>query len=134
MTKSRHPLAMDLRIWATKIESNLLTEEDVKTIAELLRRVADGEDFDDVLGVKRTANRPRRDATKHYVEQVYGLTQPVFNWRDQKEVEGMQVSRAIIEVARACNVSPDTVKTAFYSKEGREHLEHIKDRLKNPLS
>jgi hypothetical protein len=134
MSKSLHPWALTLRVWASKIERNLLTAEEAKTISKLLRDVAAGEDFDEAIGVKRSANRPHMDMTKYYVEQVYGLTQSVFNPIDQQEIIGMPVSKAIGAVAQACNVSPNTVKTAYYSKEGRQHFNEIKAIPKSPLS
>lgn len=134
MTKSLHPLYLKLRFWAAKIESNLLNPGEAKEIAEVFRRVAAGEEFDEVLGVKRVANRPRQGKRELYVEQIFFLTQSVFNYRDQTESKGMQVNEAIATVADAFDVSPDSVKAAYYSKEGKNHLAHIQATLKHPLS
>ena len=129
MAKSDHPLALTLRVWASKLERNLLDPTEVRTIAELLRRIAAGECLDEILGVKRKANRPHNDTTHHYVEQVYGLTQPTYDGK-----AGMSVTEAIRAVASARNVDFHSVKTAYYSRPGRAHLVHIKEALKDPLA
>lgn len=127
MAKTLHPLALDLRVLASKLERNLLSLSEAHLIATLLRRIAAGESLDDVLGAKRAANRPHKDATHHYVEQVYGMMQPTFNG-----LPGMTVTEAIREVAKACNVSTATVKTGYYSKAGRSHLAEVIKALKDP--
>jgi hypothetical protein len=129
MSKSPHPRALDLRIWAGKLERNLLDPEESRYIATLLRRVAGGESFDEVLGVKRVAHRPSRNTIQHYVEQVYGLSQPLYDGKP-----GMSVEAAIKEVAQRVKVDFETVKQAYYSKAGRTHLRSIKEALKNPLA
>lgn len=129
MAKTPHPHALTLRIWAGKLERSLLSLSEAHLIATLLRRIAAGESLDDVLGAKRAANRPHKDATHHYVEQVYGMTQPTFNG-----LPGVTVTEAISEVAAACNVSTTTVKTAYYSKAGRSHLAEVIKALKDPLA
>lgn len=129
MAKTPHPLALTLRIWAGKLERNLLTPSEGHSIATLLRRIAAGESLDEILGVIRPANRPLKDATHHYVEQVYGLMQPTYDGKP-----GMSTTNAIREVALACNVSIATVKTAYYSKAGRSHREEITKALKDPLA
>jgi hypothetical protein len=134
MTKGQHPRALTLRVWASKIERNLLTPEEAQTIAEVLRRVANGEGFDAVLGVRRMANRPATDKTKYYVEQVHGLMQPVFSPREQQLLPGAPVIEAIVEVADACHVSISTVKTAYHSAAGRQYLDELNARLKDPLT
>jgi hypothetical protein len=134
MTKGLHPRTLTLRVWASKIERNLLSPEESQTIAEVLRRVAGGEDFDAAIGVRRTANRPVTDRTEHYVEQVHGLMQPVFSPREQQLLPGASVIDAIAEVANACHVSISTVKTAYYSAAGRQYLDELNARLKDPLT
>ncbi len=134
MTKGLHPLAMTLRALASKVERNLLTPKEAQSLAALLRRVADGEDFDAVMGVRRMANRPVTDITKYYVVQVHRLTQQVFSPKEQKLLPGMPVTEAIAEVAKACHVSKSTVKTAYYSRAGLQHREELKALLKDPLT
>lgn len=129
MSRSPHPRALDLRIWAGKLERNLLDHEEAQYIAMLLRRVADGESFDEVLGVKRKAHRPSRNTIQHYVEQVYGLSQPLYDGRP-----GMSVEAAIATVAEGVEVEFETVKQAYYSKAGRAHIQAVKEALKNPLA
>lgn len=133
MSKSLHPRALDLKILAGKIERNLLTPDEAKEIANIFRRVAEGENFDEILGVSRLANRPNTDKTEHYVEQVYGLTIPTYSWKNKEAFPGMNVTEAIKEVADACNVSISTVKSAYYSKDGRQHLTKIKAALNNQI-
>jgi hypothetical protein len=133
MSKSLHPRALDLKILAGKIERNLLSPDEAKEIANIFRRVAAGENFDEILGVTRFANRPNAGKTDHYVEQVYGLTTPTYSWENKEPVPGMTVTDAIKEVAAACNVSIFTVKSAYYSKDGRQHLKKIKVTLDNQL-
>ena len=131
MSKSLHPRALDLKILAGKIERNLLAPDEAKEIADIFRRVAAGENFDEILGVTRFANRPNEGRTDHYVEQVYGLTTPTYSWENKETVSGMTVTKAIEAVAQACNVSISTVKSAYYSEDGRQHLKKIKAALEN---
>ena len=114
MSKSRHPQFLTLRVLASKIEHGLLTNDEAQSIASILRRIAEGESADDLFGGRPT-NRPKKHQTLYYVDQVFGLTQPSFNGHP-----GLKVGDAIHQVASNANVSPDTVKTALYSKAGRE--------------
>jgi len=129
MSKSLHPRALDLRIWASKLERNLLDPEESHYIATLLRRVAGGESLDEVLGVKRDAHRPNQNAAHHYVEQIHGLMQPLYDGRP-----GMSVTEAIRTVANECSKSVATVKTAYYSEAGQAHLQAVEAALKDPLA
>jgi hypothetical protein len=129
VAKTTHPLALTLRVWAGKLERNLLTASEADSIATLLRRIAAGESLDEIFGVRRAANRPNKDATHHYVEQVYGMTLPTYDGKP-----GVTVTDAISQVALASNVSFATVKTAYYSKDGRSHREQIIEALKDPLT
>lgn len=129
MAKSLHPRWLTLRVLASKLERGLLTPEEARATATLLRRIAAGDSIDDILGAKRAANRPHEDRTHHYVEQVYGLTQPTYDGKP-----GMTVTAAIDEVASTCNISISTVKTAYYSEAGRAYLEVIKDALRDRLA
>ena len=128
MAKSPHPLALSLRNLASKIERNLLAPSEALALATLLRRIAAGESFDEILGVKRAASRPRKNTPAYYVEQVYWRTQPTFDGKP-----GVTVTSAIDAVAKACHVSVDTVSAAFYSPAGRAYLAEIEAALKNPL-
>jgi len=113
LSKSRHPQFLILRILASKIEYGLLTSDEAQVIASILRRIAEGESADDLFG-RRPTNRPKKHQTLYYVDQVFGLTQPSFNGHP-----GLKVGDAIHQVASRANVSPDTVREAIYSKEGR---------------
>lgn len=129
MSKGPHPRALDLRIWAGKMERNLLDPDEAKCIAMLLRRVAQGESFDAALVVKREAHRPDQNTVHHYVEQIYFLMQPSYNG-----TPGMSVTEAIRETAAVCGRSVETVRTVFYSAKGRAHLQAVEAALKDPLS
>ena len=133
MSKSLHTRALDLRILARKIERNLLSPDEAKMIAAIFRRLAAGENFDEILGVTRFPNRPNEGRTDHYVEQVYGLTTPTYSWENKETVKGMAVTKAIEVVAQACNVSISTVKSAYYSEDGRQYLKKIKAALDNQI-
>lgn len=129
MSKSLHPRALDLRIWASKLERNLLAPEEAQYIAMLLRRVAEGGALDEVLGVKRGAHRPYQNAIHHYVEQIYGLMQPPWDGKP-----GLSVTEAISTVAKWCNKSIATVKTAYYSEAGKAHLQAVQAALRDPFA
>lgn len=129
MAKTPHALALTLRVWAGKLERNLLTSSESHSIATLLRRIAAGESLDEILGRTRAANRPNRDTIHHYVEQVYGMTQPTYDGKP-----GISVTDAIHAVATACNVSPATVKAACYSEAGKSHREEIRKTQRDPLA
>jgi hypothetical protein len=127
MTKTPNKLAPSLllKIWAGKLERNLLTEAETKTIATLLRRVANGEDPSEVFCTKRPANRPLSDKTAEYVNSVYQKTSPFFNSKTGQAEKGLRIGAAIKAVAEEFNVSEDTVHTAYYSKQGKA----IRDKL-----
>jgi hypothetical protein len=127
MTKTPNKLAPSLllKIWAGKLERNLLTEAETKTIATLLRRVANGEDPSEVFCTKRPANRPLSDKTAEYVNSVYQKTSPFFNSKTGQVEKGLRIGAAIKAVAEEFNVSEDTVHTAYYSKQGKG----VRDKL-----
>jgi hypothetical protein len=129
MSKGPHPRALDLQIWAGKLERNLLAPEEAQYIAMLLRRLAAGESLDEVLGAKREAHRPNQNATRHYVEQIHGLMQSSYDGKP-----GLSVTEAIRKMAEVSGKSVDTVRTAFYSEAGRVHLLAVKAALKDPLA
>lgn len=129
MSKSHHPRALDLRIWAGKLERNLLDPKEAQYIATLLRRVAQGESFDEVLGVKREAHRPNENTTHYYVEQIHGLMQPSYDGK-----RGLSVTEAIRMTAEGSGKSIATVKSAFYSDDGCKHLQAVEAALKDPLA
>lgn len=129
MTKARHPYRLRLRVLAGKLELGLLSPEEASVLAGIIRGLAEGEVFDEIVGSKRPAERPSRDTTELYVEQVFGLTQPTFDGKP-----GMRVGEAIAAVADALNLSRDTVNTAYYSKPGREHLLRVKESHIDPIA
>jgi hypothetical protein len=128
MTKTPNKPAWSivLNVWAGKIERNLLTEVEAKTIASLFRRVANGEDASEVFRTKRPANRPLLDKTAEYVNAVYQTTSPFFNLKTGQEEKGLRVGAAIKSVAKEFNVSEETVHSAYYSTHGKE----LRDKLK----
>ncbi len=128
MAQDLHPNWLSLRVLARKLEQNTLTQEDAISITSLLRGIASGQDVDEILGVINPANRPNRSTTEYYVYQVFGLTQTTYNGKN-----GLKVTDAIKKVASSVYVSEGTVKTAYYSKEGREYLLKMKGELKDPL-
>ena len=127
MTKTPNKPAPSLllSVWAGKLERNLLTEAEAKTIADLLRRVAKGEDASEVFCTKRPANRPLFDKTAEYVNSVYQTTSPFFNSKTGQVEKGLRIGAAIKAVAKEFNVSEDTVHTAYYSKQGKA----VRDKL-----
>lgn len=125
MAKSIHPQYLTLRVLASKLELGLLTKDETQIIASIFRRIAEGESAEDLFG-GRPSNRPKKHQTLYFVDQVLGLTQANFDG-----TPGLKVSEAINQVAAAANVSPDSVKTAYYSKLGRSFRESI---LKAPMN
>lgn len=128
MTKARHPYFLRLRVLAGKLELGLLSPEEASVLAEIIRRLAEGEVFDEIVGSKRPAGRPVRNTTEHYVEQVFGLMQPTFDGGP-----GMKLDEAIEVVAKGSKVSVETVKEAYYSKLGRKHLKLVEEAYIGPL-
>ena len=127
MAKSPHPQYMTLRILASKLERSLLTSEEVKTIASILRSIADGEDPNLFFG-GRPAHRPNQYKTYYYVEQIIGLIEPTFNGKP-----GIKVSQAISQVAMAAHVSDDHVRSAYYSRIGRSYAKSIRKAKAGPF-
>ena len=127
MANSPHPQYMTLRVLASKLEHGLLTIEEVETIALILRRIARGEDPNLFFGVRPT-HRPNHYKTYYYVDQIIGLMEPTFN-----EKPGMKVGQAIQEVAKEAGVSPDHVRSAYYSRLGRSYAEKIRKALAGPF-
>ena len=125
-TPNKTALHLPLSIWAGKLERNLLTADEAKTIAIMLRRVAKGEDAAEVFCTKRPANRPPSDKTAEYVNSIYQLTSPFFNSATGQMEKGLLVGAAIKSVANQCNVSEETVRTAYYSSKGKA----LRDKLK----
>ena len=128
MTKTPNKPASSLllSVWAGKLERNLLTEDEAKTIADLLRRVAKGEDASEVFCTKRPANRPSSDKTAEYVNSIHLSTSPFFNSATGQLENGLGVGAAIKAVANEFNVSEETVRTAYYSTHGKA----LRDKLK----
>lgn len=129
MTKARHPYFLRLRVLAGKLELGLLSPDETGVLAEIIRRLAGGETLDEIFGIKRYANRPIRNTTEHFVEQVFGLIE-----LNQGQTQKMKVGDAITLVAAEAKVSDETVKAAYYSKPGREHLKLLKETLVDPIS
>jgi hypothetical protein len=124
-TSSKPAQSLLLNVWAGKLERNLLTEAEAKTIADLLRRVANGEDASEVFCSKRPSHRPLSYKTAEYVNSVHQMTSPFFNSKTGQEEKGQLVGAAIKAVAKESNVSEDTVHTAYYSTQGKA----VRDKL-----
>ncbi|MDA0630618.1 MAG: hypothetical protein O2858_07885 [Proteobacteria bacterium] len=129
MTKARHPYFLLLRVLAGKLELGLLSPEEASVLAGIIRRLAEGEVFDEIVGTKRPAGRPVRNTTEHYVEQVFGLMQPTFDGEP-----GMKMNEAMAIVAKGSRVEVETVKEAYYSKPGRKHLKLVEEANIDPLA
>jgi hypothetical protein len=121
--KSKHPNFLNLRVWASKIERDLLAPDEKRTIAEIFRRIADGDDPTETFG-KTPAHRPNKATTELYVAQIHALTEPTWDGKP-----GVGVDAAIQQVADAFFVTVGAVKSAYYSPRGKE----IKAQLRNPL-
>ena len=123
----RHLDYLLLRILAGKVERNLLTPDEGRAIATILRCIADGESLDTIFG-KRYANRPFENKTARYVEQIYLLLQPTFDGQP-----GLTVEKAIEEVAKQNQITTETLKSKYYSQAGVMHLAKVKKMFPNPF-
>lgn len=123
MRKSKHPNFLTLRVWASKIERDLLSPDEKRTIAEIFRRIAAGDDPTKVFG-KTPAHRPNKATTELYVAQIHALTEPTWDGKP-----GLGVDAAIRQVADSLFVTVGAVKSAYYSPRGKE----IRAQLRNPL-
>ena len=129
MTKSYHPLYLELNILALKLERGLLSADELAKLSVVLRRLAKGETFDQIVGLNRNPNRPNLGKTELYIEQVYGLTRSTWNGK-----AGLKVTEAIREVAKKLNVSDTTVKTAYYSETGRAFRKKVVEAYAEPTA
>lgn len=121
MAKLRPQKNLSLHILAAKLECGVLSEEERIYLSRLLKRLANGEQLNDIIGLKNIAHRPNLSKTEQYVQEIYNLTQ------DNFKALGLKTTEAIEVVARAHNVSSNSVSVAYYSKKGREFLELIKN-------
>ena len=114
MAKSSYPLKYQLRVLASKIERDLLNREEKKALALLFRRIAEGENFDEILGVKRSARRPKNDVIDHRVYEVEMMRLPKNQGGD-----GLNRKEAIEKVALFHSVAISTVESDLKSERGK---------------
>lgn len=128
MAKSSYPLKYQLRVLASKIERNLLDREEKKALALLFRRIAAGENFDEILGVKRSARRPKNDAIDHRVYEVEMMRLPKNQGGD-----GLNRKEAIEKVALFHSVAISTVESDLKSERGKAIRQMVKDSINLPI-
>jgi hypothetical protein len=121
--KSKHPNFLTLRVWASKIERDLLAPDEKRTIAEIFRRIADGDDPTKIFG-KTPAHRPNKATTELYVAQIRALTEPTWDGKP-----GLGVDAAIQQVAGTFFVTVGAVKSAYYSPRGKQLQAQLRDPL-----
>lgn len=128
MAKSSYPLKYQLRVLASKIERDLLDHEEKKALALLFRRIAEGENFDEIFGVKRSANRPKGDAIEHRVYEVEMMRLPKNQGGD-----GLNKRDAIKEVAMLRSVAVSTIESDLKSERAKAIRQMVKDSMNIPI-
>lgn len=110
-----------LRVWAGKVERNLLSKADAAELAKLLRRFADGESIDDAFGIWRPANRPTDPtlAQRHHEMAVMRLSVELGG-------EGKSYRETIDEIARRYNKSPETIEEDYKSDRAKRVRSEVK--------
>ena len=117
------PIRLTLRAWAAKLEEGTLSPDDVSSLAELIRRLADGESIDHILGIRRPAHRPVKPDRQPRMMEMAQLTLP-----EQWGGSGLGVSEAQKIMAERYNVKPTTMKRQYYSPEGQKARLEAKKR------
>jgi hypothetical protein len=117
------PIRLTLRAWAAKLEEGTLSPDDVSSLAELIRRLADGESIDHVFGIRRPAYRPVKPDRQPRMMEMAQLTLP-----EQWGGSGLGVSEALKIMAERYNVKPTTMKRQYYSEEGQKARLEAKKR------
>jgi hypothetical protein len=127
--KSRpYPLRLPLRVLAAKIERDLLSAEEKAGLAKLFRRLADGEKFDEIMGVKNAANRPKTDMIEQRVYDVEIMRLPV-----KQGGEGLAKCEAIARVADLYHVSVNTIDSDLKSERGKAVRKMVKANQEFPI-
>ena len=114
-TKNLHPLKMKLRILASRLELGFATKEEIRSIAEMLRRVGDGELMDSILGVNRPPHRPQTHKLEQIVWDVMAYRFP-FDGRQT----ALTKIKAITEVASIYKVEEQTIHDYYKSERGKK--------------
>jgi hypothetical protein len=120
-TKSPHPLRLNLRVLATKLELGLLSEVEKNAIAILLRTLATGASADEALGVKRKASRPIGCDIEERVTRVEQLRLPV-----ESGGMGLTNEKAIEVVAEEFGKAVSTVESDLKSERGKAVRRQLK--------
>jgi hypothetical protein len=116
MRKSLPPrIQMLLRVWAGKLQGNLLDAGEVASVATLLRKLANGETVEDVFGIWRPANRPLDPALEQRLHEMAVMRLPV-----ELGGEGMSYAATIAEVAGRYGKSVETIKADYKSYRGKQ--------------
>lgn len=122
MTKILPPrVQMLLRVWAGKLERNLTDPAEVAEIAGLLRRLALGDDIDEIFGIWRPASRPIDPALEQRLYDMAMMRLPV-----AQGGEGMSYADTIAVTAKRYNRSPETIKKDYSSERGKEIRAEVK--------
>ena len=103
-----------LRVWANKLERNLLGADEVVPLANLLRRIAAGETVDEVFGVRRPAQRPCSPQRLDRLLEMSRMRLPC-----ELGGEGMSYGQMVSEAAKRFNKSEDTIIRDYKSREGK---------------
>lgn len=111
--KSPHPLHMNLRVLAGKLERDLLSQDEKQVIASLLRTLAIGASADDALGVKRKASRPMGCEIEERVTRLEQLRLPI-----ESGGKGLTKEKAIEAVADEFAKSVSTIESDYKSERG----------------
>jgi hypothetical protein len=122
-----HPCRMDLRILASLLENGHASAEHIKSIAEMLRRIGDGEDIDSILGVKRKPYRPQSYRLEKIVWDVMSYRYPF-----DERTKSLKLNDAIDAVAEIHKITAETVREYYKSKRGKELRNKFKSNISYP--
>lgn len=126
--KHPHPLRLQLRVLAGKLEIGAITQDERRGLIKLLRLLAEGESLDGIFGVINAAHRPK----SHQIEQrLYDME--VMRRPKEHGGSGFTKAKAIEEVARIHNVSVSTMETNCKSKRAKAIREMVIACHYNPL-
>lgn len=128
MKSKPYPLRLPLRVIAAKIERDLLSAEEKAGLAKLFRRLAEGEKFDEIMGVKNAANRPKTDTIEQRVYDVEIMRLPL-----KQGGEGLTKREAIKKAADSHHVSISTIESDLKSERGKAIRKMIKENHELPI-
>ena len=110
-----------LRVWAGKLERNLTDPAEATAIADLLRRLATGDDIDEIFSVWRPANAPYNPALEQRLYEMAAMRLPV-----KHGGEGMSYADTIALTAKRYHRSPKTIESDYSSERGKEVRAEVK--------